>query len=171
VTSSPQPNPATVEALLDTAWRLTASEASRTEALDRKSATLATFASLLTALTATLGLRFVEDKPTWWALTLFTGNLILLGAAVGLAVVVLLPREYLALGIDYLRRFPTWSEILKPPEQVRGETMGGLVEAIARERDANDGKARLVRWAYLALAAALVLTIAEAVTLGWNKVS
>jgi hypothetical protein len=171
VSTSPQPNPATVEALLDTTWRLTASEAARTEALDRKSATLATFASLLTALTATLGLRFVEDKPSWWALTLFTGNLVLLGTAVGLAVVVLLPREYLALGIEYLRRFPTWSEILKPPEQVRGETMRGLVEAIARERDANDGKARLVRWAYLALAAALVLTIAEAVTLGWNEVS
>jgi hypothetical protein len=171
VSTSPQPNPATVEALLDTTWHLTASEAARTEALDRKSATLATFASLLTALTATLGLRFVEDKPSWWALTLFTGNLVLLGAAVGLAVVVLLPREYLALGIEYLRRFPTWSEILKPPEQVRGETMRGLVEAIARERVANDGKARLVRWAYLALAAALVLTIAEAVTLALNEVN
>jgi hypothetical protein len=66
----------------------------------------------LTALTATLGLRFVEDKPSWWTLTLYTGNLVLLGAAVGLAVVVLLPREYLALGIEYLRRFPTRSEIL-----------------------------------------------------------
>jgi anti-sigma-K factor RskA len=110
VSTSPQPNPATVEALLETTWHLTASEAARTEALDRKSATLATFASLLTALTAT-------------------------------------------------------------PEQVRGETMRGLVEAIARERAANDGKARLVRWAYLALAAALVLTIAEAVTLGLNEVS
>ena len=54
-------------------------------------------------------------------------------------MVVLLPREYLALGIDYLRRFPTWSEVLTPPEQVRGETMRGLVEAIARERVANDG--------------------------------
>ena len=98
MSTSPQPNPATVEALLDTTWHLTASEAARTEALDRKSATLATFASLLTGLTATLGLRFVEDKPSWWALTLFTSNLVLLGAAVGLAVVVLLPREYLALG-------------------------------------------------------------------------
>jgi hypothetical protein len=67
VSTSPQPNPATVEALLDTTWHLTASEAARTEALDRKSATLATFVSLLTALTATLGLRFVEDKPSWWA--------------------------------------------------------------------------------------------------------
>jgi hypothetical protein len=171
VSASPQPNPATVEALLDTTWRLTGSEASRTDALDRKSATLATFAALLTALTATLGLRFVEDKPVWWALTLFTSALAMLGTAVVLAVIVLLPREYLTLGIDYLRRFPTWSEILKTPEQVRGETMRGLIEAIAREREANDAKARIVRWAYLALAAALVLTIAEAVTLGWSEVS
>jgi hypothetical protein len=171
VSTRPEPNPETVEALLDTTWHLTASEAFRTEALDRKSATLATFASLLTALTATLGLRFVEDNPVWWTVTLFTGTLVLLGAAVGLAVLVLLPREYLTLGIDYLRRFLTWSEILKAPEQVRGETMRGLIEAIAREREANDSKARLVRGAYLALAAALVLAIAEAVTLGWNEVS
>lgn len=114
VSKRPQPNPATVEALLDTTWRLTASEAARTEALDRKSATLATFASLLTAaLTATLGLRFVEDKPTWWTLTLFSGNLVLLGAAVGLAVVVLLPREYLTLGIEYL---PPVSNVVGNPQ-------------------------------------------------------
>ncbi len=167
--TSPQPNPATVEVLLDTTWRLTASEASRTDALDRKAATLATFASLLTALTATLGLRFVEDTLAWWALTLFTGALVLLGTAVVLAVIVLLPREYLTLGIDYLRRFPTWSEIVKAPEQVRGETMRTLIRAIAREREGNDAKARLVGWAYIALAAALVLTIAEAVTLGGTR--
>jgi hypothetical protein len=73
VSTSPQPNPVTVEALLDTTWHLTASEAARTEALDCKSATLATFASLLTTLATTLGLRFVEGKPSWCALTLFTG--------------------------------------------------------------------------------------------------
>ena len=129
------------------------------------------FASLLTALTATLGLRFVEDKPTWWALTLLTGNLILLGTAVGLAVVVLLPREYLALGIDYSAGFQPGR---RSSSLLNRSAERQCVASSRRSREsalANDGKARLVRWAYLALAAALVLTIAEAVTLGWNKVS
>ena len=47
VAVSPQPNPETVAALLDTAWRVAGAEISRTDALDRKAATLATFASLL----------------------------------------------------------------------------------------------------------------------------
>ena len=37
----PQPNPETVDALLDTTWRLAAAETARTDALDRKAATVA----------------------------------------------------------------------------------------------------------------------------------
>jgi hypothetical protein len=66
----PQPNPETVAALLDTTWRIVESETARTDALDRKAATVATFASLIVTLTATLGLRFVERIDRWWALAL-----------------------------------------------------------------------------------------------------
>ncbi len=119
----PEPNPETVEALLDTTWRIVASEDARTDALDRKASTVATFASLVATLTATLGLRFVERFETWWALTLFISGLGALVVSVVVAVVALFPREYLSLGVSYLRRFPTWAEIRKPPARVRGETM------------------------------------------------
>src|SRR5437879_2458798 len=47
---APEPIPETVEALLDTTWRVAAAEAARTDALDRKAASLATFASLVLSL-------------------------------------------------------------------------------------------------------------------------
>jgi hypothetical protein len=101
----PQPNAETVEALLDTAWRVAGSEAARTDALDRKASTVATFASLVVTLTATLGLRFVERFETWWALTLFVAGILALVLSVGMAVAALFPREYLSLGIAYLKGF------------------------------------------------------------------
>ena len=63
----PRINPETVEVLLDTTWRTASAETARTDAVDRKAATLATFASLLTSLTATLGFRLLETTATLWA--------------------------------------------------------------------------------------------------------
>jgi hypothetical protein len=163
--AAPTPNPDTVEALLDTTWRLMQAEAARTESLDRKAATLATFASLLVSLTATLGVRFLELVGEVWSVAVFLAALAALLLSVGLAVRALFPREYLTLGMEYVRRFPTWAEILKTPEQVRGETMRGLVSAIGRERRSNAVKAQSVRWAFVALAVGLALIAVEAATL------
>lgn len=160
--ATPQPNPATVEVLLDTTWRVAAAETARTDALDRKASTLATFSSLLTSLTATFGFRFVETTDSVWALAASCLGLAVLVVSVALAVLALLPTEYLTLGTAYLRRLPTWAEIMKPPEQVRGETMRGLVEAVGRERRVNDRKTEIVRKALLALLLGLVLIAAEA---------
>ena len=68
---SPQPNSETVIALLDTAWRVADAEIARTDSLDRKASTLATFASLLTTLTATLGTQFVEQMDEAWAVAVY----------------------------------------------------------------------------------------------------
>lgn len=166
----PQPNPATVEALLDTTWRIAGAEATRTDGLDRKAATLATFASLLASLTAALGTRFVEQVDEWWGFVLFVSGLAALVGSVAFAVWALFPREYLTLGMAYLQRFPTWSEILKPPEQVRGDAMRGLIEAIARERDANEVKARAVKRGFGLLGIGLLLIAVEASTLAAREV-
>ena len=170
MTTTPRPNAVTVEALLDTTWRLTSAEAARTDALDRKASTLATFAGLVVSLTATLGLRFVDEVRAEWSVVLFLGGLASLMAAVGFAIYALLPREYLMLDMDYIRRFPTWSQIFEPPEVVRGETMQGLIVALASERDLNRAKAEHVRRAFIALGVGLLLVAAEATTLavGWG---
>lgn len=163
---NPTPNPQTVEALLDTSWRLWDAERAVTESYDRKAAGVATFASLLTTLTATLGTRFLAEIDAVWAFAVFCAGIFLLSLAVLLAVMLLVPKEYLTLGMDYLRRFPTWGEILKPVEQVQGETMQGVIAAIARERRENDRKGAVIRAAFLALLIGLLLIAAEAAMLG-----
>ena len=165
----PQPNPETVEALLDTAWRVSSAEEGRTDGLDRKAATVATFASVLATLTATLGVRFVERFETSWALALFLLSLMGFLGSVIWAVRALIPREYLALGIAYLERLPTWSEIRKSPAEVRGATMRGVVEAVARERDANKVKARLIRRSFVFLLLGLAFVAVEAATLATKE--
>jgi hypothetical protein len=59
-------------------------------------------------------------------------------------------------------------EILKPPEQVRGETMKGIIQAIADEREANGRKARSVARAFVLLAVGLGMLSLEAGTLAWQ---
>jgi hypothetical protein len=49
--------------------------------------------------------------------------------------------------------------------------MRGLVEAVSREREANDFKAGWVRWAFVLLLTGLVLIAAEAATLALRMVS
>ena len=167
---APEPNTETVAALLDTTWRLTDAEAARTDALDRKAATIATFASLLSALTATVGLGFVNTLESWWAFALFASGIAALTGSLFCAVRMLWPREYVTVGIEYIRRFPKWSETLKAPSQIRGETMATLVEVIAVERGANDRKTFWLRLSLGLLVSGLVLIGLEGVTLGIERV-
>jgi hypothetical protein len=83
-----------------------------------------------------------------------------------LSVGVLLPKEHITLGMAYVERFPKWSEIRKRPEQVRGETMAGLIEAIAHERGINRDKARGVQRGFILLLAGLILVAVQASILG-----
>lgn len=156
-----QPNPETVEVLLDTTWRIAEAEAARTDGLDRKLTSLATFASLLISVVAVLGGRvFARDVPAWLGTLVAgptVGGVAVLLVAVGVAVRSLIPKESVAVGMERLRHFPTSSEVTKPPEQVRGETMSALVEAIARERAANGQKTRRVRAAFALMLAGLAL--------------
>jgi hypothetical protein len=162
--------PDTVEVLLDTTWRVADAENARTEGLDRKATAIATFASVVATLTATLGARFLTARDEWWAFALYGAGILLLSASVLDAVRVLLPKEHLSLGMEYLRRFPTWSEILKSPETVRGETMKGLVVAIGRERAINRRKARRLTRALGFLLGGVGAVILEALILGATEV-
>lgn len=167
---APRPNPETVEALLDTTWRIASAETGRTEALDRNAATVASFSSVLATLTATLGVRFVEALPRAWTLALFLVGLSAFLASAGFALAALFPREYLTLGAAYLERFSTWAELREPAEEVRGTTMRTLVRAVARERRANDLKARAIRRSFASLVVGLTLIGVEAATLAVEEV-
>lgn len=165
-----RPNPATVEVVYDVVWRVATTEAARTDGLDRKAATLATFTALLTSLTATLGFRLVEVVGSWWALLLFVAALMSLGGSVLMAVRALSPKEYVSLGMEYLERLPTWSTILERPENIRGEAARGVIVSIARERQTNDLKVDHIRWAFRLLLLGLALIMIEATTLAGREV-
>lgn len=161
----PRPNPETVEALYDIVWRVAGVEAARTDSLDRKAATLATFASVLTSLTATLGLSFVDAASSAWAFGLFVASLAALVSSFGFAVLALVPKEFVSLGLEYLERLPTWSVILRAPEEARGETARGVIGSIAVERRTNDRKVGWIRRAFWLLAVGLSLISVEGATL------
>jgi hypothetical protein len=165
-----EPDPATVETLLDTTWRLIDAEQARREGVDRKATSLASFASLVLSLTAALGARFLEIDAVW-ALGIYLASLGALAAAVAVAIWVLLPRERLMLGIAYVERFPLLSEVVKPQVLVRGETMRGLVETLAAERTLNQRNARWVFWAFILLFLGLLLVALEAAIVAIRNVA
>ena len=85
--------------------------------------------------------------------------------AVGFSLQALRPKEYVSLGIEYVSRFPTWGEILKSPEQVRGETMRALVRSISHERATNDRKVGWIHRSFTLLLIGLALVACEGITL------
>jgi len=165
----PRPNPETVAALLDTAWKLAAFEERRTDALDRKTATLATFSSILASVAA-LSIGTLVDAGLPRSLEVIVGAEImlaicLLATSVVIAVIALLPREYVGLGVAYLRRLPTWREVRKPPELVQGDTLHGLVESVVHGRRGNDLKMKRVRVALTVFLAGIILIALASLTL------
>lgn len=141
----------------------------RTDSIDRRAATVASFASLLAVLTATFGLRLVERFHAWSTVAVFVAGLAVLVASVGCAIAALWPREYLTLRASYVRSFPSWTEVSKPPEQVKGELMRTLVEALVRERTVSEGKLGWLRRSFALLAAGLCLIAVEASTLALEE--
>ena len=132
-------------------------------------ATLATFSSILVSIT-TLGATLVWSRGlSRPVLALALPGIIvaigLLVASVVVAAVALLPTEQLTLDAEYVRSLPTWHEVRKEPTQVRGDTLRGLVTAIAVERVTNERKAGRVQIALWLLVAGLVFTAAEGLTL------
>ena len=167
---APTLNPRTVEVLLDTTWRVAQQEDARSESLDRKATVLVTFISVVAAIAASAGVgAFVGRANGWWLNALAMVSLSALSAAALLAVQVLRPKEHLALGMAYIERFATSAELRRPPEQVQGEIIQTLAGAMARERELNAVKTRIVRRAYLLLVAALLLLVLESVILAMQR--
>jgi hypothetical protein len=159
----PRPNPETVEVLLDATWRTATAEGERTATLDRKAATLATFASLLLSLVAATGPGMTRPGVgRSWLFVIYVSGLAEFLLAIGLAVWVLLPTEQLTLGMSYVSRFRMWSALLERPDEVRGEIMATLITGIARERALNGSKAVAVRAALLLLLVGLVSIVVDA---------
>jgi hypothetical protein len=165
----PRPDPETVAALLDTGWRVAEAEAGRTDSLDRKTATLASFASILVSIAAISAASVGNaELPAHGQLAVvigLIGAITLLTGAVVVAVFALLPEEHTGLGLAFIEGLPTWREVRKPPDAVKGEALWGVVEMVGRERRINGRKTRLVRLALILLLSGVLLIALEGLTL------
>jgi hypothetical protein len=172
----PRPNPETVEALLDTAWRVAATEQLRTEGLDRQIAALATFSSILVSVVAiggtVLGKAVVPEDIRVPAAIGFASAIASLTAAVVVGVVASLPKGHIWIGVAYLRTFPTWRVVRRQPADMRGDVLRTLTESVASERTANDAKTRNVRLGFLLLLLGIFMLAVNALTLtAWSIAS
>jgi hypothetical protein len=165
-TEDRQLNAATVEVLLENAWRIAAAEEARRDQINGKSTSLVAFSSVVVSLTASLGGGLLDRADSVWAFALFLVSLISLVGAIGVALFVLLPRERLTFSTSYIRALPSWGEVSKSPDQVRGETMQGLVRMVERERAINHRNARQTFLAFVLLFFGLLFMTAEAVAEG-----
>jgi len=165
----PRPDPETVSALLDTGWRVAEAEAGRTDSLDRKTATLASFSSILVSIAAisaaSVGDAELPARGQLAVVVGLIGAITLLTSAVVVSVIALLPQEHTGLGTGFVEGLPTWREVRKPPETVKGEALRGVVKMVNRERRINDRKTRLVRAALALLLSGVVLIALDGLTL------
>jgi ABC-type transport system involved in multi-copper enzyme maturation permease subunit len=166
----PAPREDTVDALLETVRELLRAEDSRATSLTARGSGLAGFVGLIISLSATVGQRAVSASlpPGWKAATiaLFALALIALVSAVIVVVLrVLLPQSYRNLAMSEVSRYPLPEFVYAEKVMVQGRTMRGHIDALATERDRNDGKARGLRCAYLLLIAGLGLAAVDAVIL------
>lgn len=165
----PRPDAETVAPLLNTGWRVAEAEAGRTDSLDRKTATLASFASILVSIVA-ISAAWVgsADLPAPGEFVVaigLIGAIALLTGAVVAAVIGLLPEEHTGLGIAFVEGLATWREMRKPPETVQGEALRGILDEALRERLVNDRKTRFVRAALALLLSGVVLIAFDGLTL------
>lgn len=161
-------NPETVSAGLDVAWRVSDAIGAQVDALERKAASVATFAGLIVSVTAAFGTRKLESDD--WLLDLHLAALSALVAAIFFALLALRPRRHLRLpATAYLQGLNSREQMRRPAFEIRGETMSALVEGIEHERGIRRRKAAHVFVAFVLLTAGLGALAVEAATLTVRK--
>jgi hypothetical protein len=147
-----EPDSDTVEVVLDTAWRAAASEWTQTDSLDRKAASVATFAALAVALATSQR----SDSAVR------ASGLVLLLGAVAAAVWALLPKERRVLGLAYLDWLTRWPQLMRGRTEIEGDLAVTLLATIAVERAANRRKMLAVRASFTLLFLGLAVIAAGA---------
>jgi len=165
------PSEDAVAELLGIARSLLDDERARGQGLDAKTSTLAGFSGAILALTATLGPQIFARTSGAFAealvRTLYVVTVLALAAGAVLAVAgVLRPQQRLAIATSELERFGQFPLIAAPRMDIQGRMINTVVEGLVHERRLNDRKARLTRYAGLALATGFAGVAAQALALG-----
>ena len=161
----------TVEALVESVREMIKAEDVREQGFNVRAGGLAGFLGL-TVSAAIAVAKVGLDTPLSCVATAFAA--ISLAVAFGalltslaLAVVkVLLPQESAAIAMSTIEKYPTWEYISQPRVMVQGETLHGLIGALAKDRERNSAKATWLRRAYVALLVGIASLIVFAGILG-----
>ena len=164
------PKEETVEELLRMVQIVLEDERMRGQNLDGKSSTLAGFTGAILALTVGLGQRFhttdFGDVGDFVVRSLSILSTLALGAAAALAIGgVLRPQGRLLISRRQLKEFAKRPLITTPRVEIQGRMIETLTGALQREREVNDRKAKLTRYAALALVGGLMGLVAEGIAI------
>lgn len=164
-------NGETVEALVENVREMINAEDGREQGFNVRAGGLAGFLGL-TVSAAIAVAKVGLDTPLSSEATVFAG--ISLAVAFGalltslaFAVVkVLLPQESAAIAMSTIEKYPNLEYVSQPRVMVQGETLRGLIGALAKDRERNSSKATWLRRAYIALLVGIVALIVFAAILG-----
>lgn len=161
----------TVEALVDQVRELLRSEDAREQSLNTRGGTVAGFVGLIVPVSAaTTASVFTPDLAApwrWIGVGLLGAILVSLLLTIFLVVLgVLGPTESEGFSITEVRRYPSMASVTESRVATQGRILTGLVQVLASDRRRIGRKGRVLRWAYRALVAAVLLFATLGLLLG-----
>lgn len=161
----------TVETLVENVRDMIKAEDAREQGFNVRAGGLAGFLGL-TVSAAVAVAKVGLDEPlsgvatVCAAISLTVAFAALLTSLAVAVVKILLPQESAAIAMSTIEKYPTWEYISRSKVMVQGETLHGLIGALAKDRERNSSKATWLRWAYVALLVGVVFLLVFACILG-----
>jgi hypothetical protein len=158
----------TVAELRDAVRDLLGQEDARSQSLNVRGSGLTGFVGVILSVAAAagaVGISGQQDKlHSCVALAvglLVASALVALAASVVFVVVkVLIPSPGITIATEEIERYPYPEFITQSPAMIQGYLMRGLIDALNRERERNEEKARWLKTSYLLVCLGLVLVAA-----------
>jgi hypothetical protein len=155
----------TVEELRDAVHDLLKDEDARAQSLNGRATGLTGFVGVILSVAAAAGAVGAPDRAG--GLTRSVELLVALLVAIALAalvsavvivvVKVLLPSPGLRIATSEVERYPTYEFVTQPRVMIQGRLLRGYVEALARDRERNEMKARWLKLSYVVVTFGLAL--------------
>jgi hypothetical protein len=164
--------PESVEELRNAVRDLVKEEDARAESLNGRASGLTGFVGLILSVAAAAGAVGGSGTTAGlhhWSRIVVGGSvaaaLLALVAAVFVSVVkVLLPSGGITFSMEEVERYPLLESVSQEKVMIQGRLMRGFVEALTRERQRNDSKARWLKLSYIVVCVALGLVSLAATT-------
>jgi hypothetical protein len=167
----PGVNGETVEAVLDQLRALIATEDSREQGFNARAGGLTGFGAVIVAVTTALANEIFggDIRGVWLVLAIAFWGLALgcFGVTLFVSVArVLMPQGSSAIGMAGIRKYGTYEVVGQPRSKFQGDTILGLIEVLALDRERNSSKAQWLRHAYVWLLIGLATLVLAGAMVG-----